>query len=100
MGGAIGAFILVANLEWYGIFLLIPHIINFIMDTWTIAIRRIPDVKYGSVRDDGTVMAPPTMKYKSLKFWIVSKFRLTENQAVHWLYVPTVLFGLAGLFLF
>ncbi|RMF06675.1 hypothetical protein D6764_01655, partial [Candidatus Woesearchaeota archaeon] len=29
MGGAIGAFILVANLEWYGIFLLIPHIINF-----------------------------------------------------------------------
>ena len=50
IGSAIGGLLIINNLTWFGIFILIPHIINFIMDTYTILIRRIPDVKFGNSR--------------------------------------------------
>jgi UDP-N-acetylglucosamine--dolichyl-phosphate N-acetylglucosaminephosphotransferase len=100
IGGAIGAYLLVANMEWFGVFILIPHIINFIMDTWTIVINKEKDVKFGKLRADGTIEAPPTMKYKSLKFLVVSHLRLTERQATLLLYGFTMLFCIAGLIIF
>lgn len=100
VGSAIGGLLIVYNLTWFGVFILIPHIINFIMDTYTILIRRIPDVKFGKLANDNIIIAPPSMKYKSLKFLIVSWFRLTERQAVLVLYVVTLVFCVMGIILF
>lgn len=100
LGGAIGASLLALNLEWFGVFIFIPHIINFLMDTWTLVIKKKKDVKFGHIRDDGTIQAPPTMKYKSLKFLIVSWFRLTEPQATRWLWLLTAIFCALGIIIF
>ncbi|MFH0874997.1 MAG: hypothetical protein V1859_03605 [archaeon] len=100
VGAAIGAYIVILNQLWFGIFILIPHIINFLMDTYTILIRRAPDVKFGKLRDDGTIEAPPTMKYKSLKFLISSWFRLSEAKAVLVMWGITGVFCAAGLLIF
>ena len=100
IGGAIGASLIALNMEIFGIFILIPHIINFIMDTLTIAILKKKDVKFGNLRKDGTIEAPPSMKFKSLKFLLVSWFRLTESQATNMLMFLTASFCILGLFLF
>lgn len=100
VGSAIGAILIVNNLTWFGLFILIPHIINFLMDTYTILLRRIPDVKFGKVAKDNTIIAPKTMKYKSLKFLVVSWFRLTEKQATLILYSFTGIFCLLGVLFF
>jgi len=100
VGGAIGASLLALNLEWFGVFIFIPHIMNFLMDTWTLVIKRKKDVKFGHLRADGTIQAPPTMKYKSLKFLIVSWFRLTEKQATMWLWLLTAVFCTVGILIF
>lgn len=100
VGSAIGGLLIINNLAWFGLFILIPHIINLIMDTYTILIKRIPDVKFGKITDDNTIIAPSTVKYKSLKFLIVSWFKLTEKQAVLILYLFTVIFCVTGLVLF
>lgn len=100
VGSAIGGLLIINNLVWFGVFILIPHIINFLMDTYTILIRRVPDVKFGKLSKDRTIIAPPSMKYKSLKFLIVSWFKLTEKQAVLVLYMLTLIFCILGLVLF
>lgn len=100
VGSAVGGLLVVNNQLWFGIVILIPHIINFLMDTYTIALKKIPDVKFGKIRKDGSIEPPPSMKYKSLKFLIVSWFRLTERQAVLWLYLLTAVFCAVGLVLF
>ncbi|MBN2423046.1 hypothetical protein JXB41_07520 [Candidatus Woesearchaeota archaeon] len=99
-GSAIGAFIVVNHMLWFGIFILIPHIINFIMDSFTILIRRKADVKFGSLRKDNTIAPPPSMKYKSLKFIICSWFNLTETKATLALYALTAVFCVIGLIAF
>lgn len=100
VGSAIGSLLIVKNLTWFGIFIMIPHIINFLMDTYTILIRGIPDVKFGKVALDGTIIAPASMKYKSLKFLAASWFKLTERQAVLLLYTFTAIFCAIGLTFF
>ena len=70
------------------------------MDTWTIVITKKKDCKFGKLRKDGTVEAPKTMKYKSLKFLVVSWWRLTEKQAVWILHGFTALFCVVGIVLF
>jgi UDP-N-acetylglucosamine--dolichyl-phosphate N-acetylglucosaminephosphotransferase len=100
VGAAIGCFIIVNNFMWFGIFILIPHIINFIMDTFTIVVRKIPDAKFGKIRKDGTIEPPQTMRFKSLKFLIVSIFKLSEQQAVYLLYGLTAVFCVIGIFIF
>ena len=100
VGSAIGALLIIHNMAWFGLFILIPHIINFLMDTYTILIRRIPDVKFGKVAKDNTVVVPSTMKYKSLKFLVASWFKLKEWQAVLMLYVLTAMFCVIGLIIF
>ena len=97
VGGGIGAALLTLNLEIFGVFILIPHIVNFFMDTLTIVILKKKDVRFGKLRKDGTIIAPPTMKYKSLKFLIVSLFRLNEKQATYWLWALTAAFCVVGI---
>ncbi len=100
VGSAIGAFIAVNHILWFGIFIMIPHIINFIMDSWTLLLKKKRDVKFGRLREDGTIEAPETMRLKSLKFLIVDMFKLTEKQAVLVLYGLTLFFCIAGLAIF
>lgn len=97
VGAAIGCLIIVNNFLWFGIFILIPHIINFLMDTWTIVIRKVPDVKFGKIRADNTLEAPASMRFKSLKFLVCHYFRLTESQAVLVMYGITIFFCVLGL---
>ena len=100
VGGGIGAALLALNLELFGIFILIPHIVNFIMDTFTLVVFKKKDVRFGKVRKDGTIEAPPTMKFKSLKFLIVSLFRLNEKQATYYLWAITAVFCVVGILIF
>ena len=75
-------------------------IINFIMDTYTIVLRKIPDQKFGKIRKDGTIDPPQSMKYKSLKFLVVSWLKLTEKQSTFVLYGITMIFCVVGLIIF
>lgn len=98
-GSGLGAFLIINRLEIFGIFILIPHIVNFLLDTWILSVRKIPDVKFGSVRDDGTIIAPEKVKHKSLKYILTYYFRLTEKQATLILYIPTIIFSILGVWL-
>jgi UDP-N-acetylglucosamine--dolichyl-phosphate N-acetylglucosaminephosphotransferase len=99
LGGALGAFLIVSNQELFGVVILIPHIFNIIIDTYTLKIRKVPLVKFGGIREDGTIESPPVMKYVSLKFLVTHYFRLTEPQAVLILCGITLVFCIIGLFL-
>jgi UDP-N-acetylglucosamine--dolichyl-phosphate N-acetylglucosaminephosphotransferase len=99
VGAAIGALLIVNKLEIFGIFILLPHIINFVLDTWILFIKKVPDVKFGSVRKDGTIIAPKAVKFKSIKFIITHYFRLKEDEAVNIIYAITVLFCIIGVWL-
>jgi UDP-N-acetylglucosamine--dolichyl-phosphate N-acetylglucosaminephosphotransferase len=96
-GSCLGVFLMMNNMKVFGIIILMPHIINFLMDTYTLKIKKKPLVKFGKVRKDGTIEAPPSMKFVSLKFFVTHYFRLNEKQAVLMLYSFTIICGLIGL---
>ena len=98
LGGALGGFLILSNQELFGVIILTPHIINFIIDTWTLKIKKTPLVKFGEIREDGTVVSPPSMKFVSLKFLVTYYLKLSEPQAVMLLYCLTLLFCLTGLY--
>lgn len=98
IGSCLGAFLVLSKLEFFGFVLLIPHIVNFVMDTVVLGIMKIPDVKFGKVRKDGTIEAPKSVRFKSLKFLLTYYTRLKEDQAVYVLYLPTLILGLVGVF--
>jgi len=100
VGGAIGTFIVLGDIELFGVFILMPHIINFIIDTWTLKIMKIPLDKFGQIRKDGTIQSPSSMKFVSLKFFVTYYFKLTEKQAVWILWAFTLIFCILGLFVF
>jgi UDP-N-acetylglucosamine--dolichyl-phosphate N-acetylglucosaminephosphotransferase len=97
IGSALGAFLVINKLEWFGFIMLIPHSINFFLDTLILTILKIPDEKFGKIRKDGTIEAPRSVRFKSLKFIATYYLRLREDQAVYLLYVPTIVFGMLGL---
>ena len=99
LGGALGTYLVMNRMELFGFVIVLPHTINYILDFWTLKLRRVPLVKFGSVRRDGTIESPPTMKYVSLKFYVASVVRVTEPQAVLLLYSVTLVFGVLGIFL-
>lgn len=100
IGAALGGFLIINNLEIFGIIILIPHIINFILDTWILVIRNIPDVKFGSVRKDNTIIAPESVRFKSIKYMLTYYFRLSENEAVRIMYGITIIFCIIGVWFF
>jgi UDP-N-acetylglucosamine--dolichyl-phosphate N-acetylglucosaminephosphotransferase len=97
LGSAIGAFIILNRMEFFGIVILTPHIVNFIMDTYTLRIKNIPLKKFGKTRKDNTIEPPSSMRFVSLKFLITHYFRLTEKQATLVLYLVTIAFCIGGL---
>lgn len=92
-GSAIGGLIILNNFELFGVIILIPHIINFLLFVyWKIA--GVPFQKFGSIRADGTVIAPNPLTLK----WIPAYyFRVTEHQATLIMYELTMFFGVIAL---
>ena len=96
MGSALGAFLIVNNLEIFGVFILIPHIITFILDTYILGFLGTKDVEFPKPRKDGLIIPDKTMRYKSLKNVFCTWFRLTEKQAGWILIAVTAIFCVIG----
>jgi UDP-N-acetylglucosamine--dolichyl-phosphate N-acetylglucosaminephosphotransferase len=99
-GSALGAFLIVAKLEVFGIIILIPHIITFILDTWVLTILKRKDIEFPNARKDGLIIIPKSMRYKSLKNVICTWFKLTEKEATHILWAITLVFCIIGVMFF
>ena len=97
LGGALGSFMVLKNMELFGVIILIPHIINFLMDTYTLRIRKKPLIQFGKLREDKTIEIPASMKFLSMKFFVAYYMRLTERSAVLVLYLITIFFCILGL---
>ena len=97
LGAALGGFLILSNQELFGVIILIPHIFNFIIDTWTLKIKKKPLVKFGGLREDGTIISPPSMRFVSIKFMVTYYMKLSEQQAVLLLYMITIIFCVIGL---
>jgi len=92
-GAALGAFLVINKLEVYGMVIMIPHIINFLMYlVWKI--KKLGGVKFGILREDGTIQVPNQW---TLKWLFPYHMRLTEHQSMWILYALTTLSGIIGL---
>lgn len=95
VGSSIGGFLVLNSMELFGIVILIPHIINFLMYViWKI--KKIGEVKFGGLRGDGTLVVPNPW---TLKWTFPYYFRLTEHRSMWILYSITMFFGILGLVL-
>jgi UDP-N-acetylglucosamine--dolichyl-phosphate N-acetylglucosaminephosphotransferase len=99
MGSALGAFLIVNHLEIFGVVILVPHIITFVLDTWVIGIMKVPDKEFPKPRKDGLIIIDKTMRYKSFKNVICTWFTVTEKQATNILLLITALFCVIGVIL-
>jgi len=98
IGSALGGFLVLANMEFFGIIILIPHIINFLMWVyWCFVMSKVPHVKFGKLRDDGTISPPNGL---TVKYLVTKLFRVNEPQAVFICYAITIVFGTIGLIWF
>ena len=102
VGAAIGASFAVQHYLFAGFVMLIPHIVNFLMYVyWRIMHRRHPDdprweiIKFGRIREDGTLEVPNRL---TLKWLLPYHFRMTEKQVVYSMYLLTLVFCVLGLF--
>ena len=92
-GASIGAILMVKEYYIFGIIILFPHIIDFLMLMYLVSMKK-PFVKFGSLNDDGTINAPNPIK---LKFLFPYFFSLTEKQVVNCCYILSLFFGIIGL---
>lgn len=93
IGSALGAFILFQNMAWFGIIILIPHIINFLMFVYW-KIRGYPHIKFGRVDEKGILHVPNNLTLK----WVLPYYRpMTEKKAANACYLFSILSGVAGL---
>jgi len=96
-GATVGGLIILYNLEWFGIVILIPHIINFLMWIyWKMNMRIYPHIKFAEVLPDGTIKAPNKL---TLKYLITSLFHVRELRATLILYAITIMFCIFGIIL-
>lgn len=96
IGAAIGGYcVLQENMEFFLVFLFIPHIVNFLLFVyWRLTHVKAP--KFGRLREDGTIEVPNPLTLK----WIIPYYwKVTETQATYAMYGVTALFGIAGLYL-
>ena len=97
LGAAIGSFLIMNNLEIFGIIILFPHIINFLLWLyWCFNMGKHPHIKFGKLRKDNTLKVPNAL---TVKYAVCYFFRLTELQATLILYGITTLFCVVGLVL-
>jgi UDP-N-acetylglucosamine--dolichyl-phosphate N-acetylglucosaminephosphotransferase len=99
IGPAIGGLLILNNMEFFGVVILAPHIINFLMSVYTELVRGYKKERniFGKLRKDGTIEPPdyPTMK------WLPARYaKLTEKQLTYIMYVKTVVFCVIGLVFF
>jgi len=101
-GGALGAFLIIANLEWFGFIMLIPHSINILL--WFIWVllkkfkpHKYPHIKFAKVREDSTIQAP---NYLTVKYIVCKLFRVNEWRATLICYSITTVFAVIGLIFF
>ena len=92
-GATIGLIIVVNDFYLFGIFIFLPHIIDFLI----FVISRFKEKrfkKFGKLDKDGYIISPT--KYK-LKFVLPYYFKLREPQVVNYLHVITIIFCLTGI---
>ena len=95
IGAGVGGFLVLAGMEFFGVIILVPHIINFIMWIyWSLNMHRYPHVKFGRLNGDGTIQAPNKL---SMKYFVTKSFHVSELGAVLICYAITAAFGVLGL---
>ncbi len=92
IGASLGGFIIFQNLEIFGVIILIPHIINFLMFVYW-KIRKYPHIKFGKVRKDGTLEVPNNL---TMKWLLPYYFPMTEKKAVLVTYLFSIVSGICG----
>ena len=96
IGSIIGVTLVLKNYLFFGFFILLPHITDFLMFLY-LKFKKRPFVKFGRVDDKGILVVPNPIK---MKFLLPYYYNMTEPQAVHSLYFITILFCLGGLIIF
>jgi UDP-N-acetylglucosamine--dolichyl-phosphate N-acetylglucosaminephosphotransferase len=96
IGSIIGIILVLKDYFFFGIFILIPHIIDFFMLLY-LKYKGLPFVKFGMIDEEGILVVPNPVK---MKFLFPYYNRMTEPQAVNYLYMVTVVFCTTGLLVF
>lgn len=93
VGATIGVMIVMQGFIFSGFIMLLPHTINFLMYVYW-RIKKYPQVKFGKVRDDGTLEVPNNLTLK----WVLPYYRnVTEQQATYAMYAVTAVFCIIGI---
>lgn len=96
MGSALGGLLVLNNLELFGIIILSPHIINFLMYVYLKA-TRMKEVKFGKINGDGTLDIPHPV---CLKWTLPYYMRMTERTGTFAMFALTFFSALLGIGLF
>ena len=91
LGSTIGGLLILYNMEFFGVIILIPHIINFLMfvySEWVKGIIKRTTI-VAKLRDDGTIEPPA---YLTMKWFPAYFFKLKEWQCVLINYAITIAF--------
>jgi UDP-N-acetylglucosamine--dolichyl-phosphate N-acetylglucosaminephosphotransferase len=100
VGAGIGAMLVFFNMEFFGIVILMPHIINFLLWIfWSgflmkLYPKKYPHIKFGKLRVDGKIDVP---NYLTIKYAVTKLFGVREKATVWICYGLTVVFGVVGL---
>lgn len=93
LGAVLGGLLILNNLELFGLIIMIPHIVNFLMYVaWRI--KKVGEIKFGKIRPDGTIEVPNRL---TLKWVLPYHYRLTEQQSTLFMFIITTIFGVIGL---
>ena len=95
LGAAVGGLLVLYGMEFFGVFILIPHIINFLLWIYWL-IKKYPHIKFAKVRIDGTIKPPNKL---TLKYMVTHYLRVGELRALLILYGITTVFCILGLIL-
>jgi UDP-N-acetylglucosamine--dolichyl-phosphate N-acetylglucosaminephosphotransferase len=95
LGSSLGIVIVLLGLEFIGLVMLLPHIVNFLIYLYW-RVRRVPHVLYAWIREDGTLEVPRPL---TLKWVLPYYFRKTEEESILSMYVLTAIFCSIGILL-
>lgn len=93
VGAAIGVLIVMQGYIISGFIMLIPHTVNFLLYVYW-RVKKYPQVKFGKLRDDGTLEVPNPL---TLKWVLPYRRRMTERQATFAMYAVTIVFSIIGI---
>ncbi len=92
IGASLGGFIIFQNMEIFGVIILIPHIINFLMFVYW-KIRRYPHIKFGKVDKNGILHVPNNL---TVKWFLPYYFPMSEKKAIVFCYIFSIISGIVG----